>query len=127
MNRLQQLRHRLRHCCAAPPNAVTGVTATTGGGSGEVQVTWDPLPAGARVAFYRVYAQKGTGTAWHLAVVTDDALGALETGRLGIVDAPDYWPWPTIGVSAPRCYHVTAVSREGLEGPPSAVACGSPP
>lgn len=103
------------------------MTAATGGGSGEVQVTWDPRPASERVAFYRVYVTKGTGTAWHLAVVTDDALGLLETGRLGVVDAPDYWPWPTIGVASPRCYSVTAVSRAGLEGPASAPACGSPP
>lgn len=127
MNRLQRLLHRLRHCCAAPPGPVNGLTAMTGGGSGEVQVTWDPLPASERVAFYRVYAQKGTGTAWHLAVVTNDALGLLGAGRLGVVDAPDYWPWPTIGVTAPRCYWVTATSLDGLEGPLSAVACGSPP
>ena len=127
MNRLQRLLYRLRHCCAGPPGQLTSVTATAGGGSGEVQVTWDPLPASDHVAFYRVYVQKGIGTAWHLAVVTDDALGLLETGRLGLVDAPDYWPWPTIGVATPRCYYVTAVSREGLEGPRSAVECGPTP
>lgn len=89
-------------------------------------VTWDPLPSSERVAFYRVYVQKGTGTAWHLAVVNDDALGLLVTDKLGLVDAPDYWPWPTIGIATPRCYFVTAVSEQGLEGPPSAAACGSP-
>lgn len=88
-------------------------------------VTWDPLPTSADVAFYHVYQKKGTGTAWHLAVVTDDALGLLVTGRLGLIDAPDYWPWPTIGGADPRCYFVTAVSRKGLEGPSSDVACGS--
>lgn len=113
--------------CCPPPPAVTGVTAVTGGGSGEVIVTWDPLPPSASVTFYRVYEKKGDGTWWHLAVVTDEALGLLSPGRLGIVDAPDYWPWPTIGVPDPRCYVVSAVSSRGLEGPVSSVVCGSGP
>ena len=113
--------------CCPPPAQVQGVTAGPGGGSGEVTVTWDPLPATESVAFYRVYERKGDGTYWHLAVVTADALGVLMPGRLGIVDAPDYWPWPTGGTApGPRCYLVTAVSTRGLEGPFSAEACGSP-
>jgi hypothetical protein len=112
--------------CCRPPPAVQGLSAGSGGGSGEVVVTWDPLPAAAKVAFYRVYERKGTGTFWLLAIVTDAALDALEPGRLGIVDAADYWPWPTIGVPQ-RCYVVTAVSTRGLEGPMSAEICGSPP
>jgi hypothetical protein len=74
-----------------------------------------------------VYEKKGTGLWWHLAVVTDAALGLLAPARLGIVDAADYWPWPTIGTPpGPRCYVVTAVSTRGLEGPMSSEACGSP-
>lgn len=91
-------------------------------------VTWDPLSPAADIAFYRVYEKKGDGLWWHLAVVTSDALGALAPGRLGIVDAADYWPWPTGGVAAgPRCFTVAAVSRRGLEGPMSAEACGTSP
>jgi hypothetical protein len=102
--------------------------ATPGGGSGEVVVTWDPLPAASDVAFYRVYERKGLGLWWHLAVVTDDALGVLAPGRLGVVDAFDQWPWPSGGTGpGVRCYTVTAVSTRGLEGPMSAEACGSPP
>ncbi len=78
--------------CCPPPPKVTGVTAQAGGGSGEVVVTWDPLPASANVAFYRVYEKKLTGQYWHLAVVTTDALGLLAPNRLGVVDAADYWP-----------------------------------
>ena len=90
-------------------------------------VTWDPLPPVEQVAFYRVYERKDTGAYWHLAVVTDAALGLVDPGRLGIIDAADVWPWPTGGVvPGPRCYVVTAVSRQGLEGPFSADACGSP-
>jgi hypothetical protein len=114
--------------CCPPPPKVTGVTAQAGGGSGEVVVSWDPLPASARVAFYRVYERKGTGQYWHLAMVTDDALGLVSPGRLGIVDAFDFWPWPSGGVPpGPRCYVVTAVSEHGLEGPLSDEACGTPP
>ena len=113
--------------CCPPPAPVVNLTAGPGGGSGEVVVTWDPLPPAEQVAFYRVYEVKSDGTYWHLAVVTGAALGLLQPGRLGIVDAPDYWPWPTGGAGAgPRCYVVTAVSARGLEGPFSAEACGSP-
>ena len=102
--------------CATPP-VVTGVLAQAGGGSGEVMVTWDPLPASAHVAFYRVYQRKGTGLYWHLAVVTPGALGALVPGRFGVVDAADFWPWPSGGVApGPRCYVVTAVSTLVVRG-----------
>ena len=110
--------------CCQPPPAVTGLTAQAGGGSGEVLVTWDPLPATADVAFYRVYERKGAGTWWQLAIVDDASLGLLMPGKVGLVDASDYWPWPTIGVAA-RCYVVTATSRRGLEGPMSEEACAT--
>ena len=84
----------LGRCCPPPP-AVSGLAAAAGGGSGEVVVTWDPLPAGARVRFYRVYERKGTGRWWQLAVVTDEVLGDLAPGKIGVVDAPDSWPWPS--------------------------------
>lgn len=117
---------RLPWCCP-PPAAPSGLTATPGGGSGEVQVTWDPLAATASVAHYRVYRRKGVGQFDVLAVVTADALGLLVPGKLGIVDAPDYWPWPSGGdPSAERCYAVSAVSMRGLEGPMSGLACALP-
>ena len=67
------------------------------------------------------------GQFWLLAVVTDATLGNLGPGRLGIVDAPDFWPWPTGGSTTPRCYVVSAVSTQGLEGAMSPQICGSPP
>jgi hypothetical protein len=90
-------------------------------------VTWDPLPASEAVASYRVYERKGQGTYWLLAVVTPANLGELAPGRLGIVDAFDYWPWPSGGVApGARCYVITAVSTRGLEGPFSTETCGAP-
>jgi len=111
----------------APP-APSGITAGPGGGSGEVILTWDPLPSVVGVASYHVYERRFAGQYWLLAVVTGEALGTLAPGRLGVVDAPDVWPWPTGGVGiGPRCYVVSAVSTEGLEGAMSGQVCGSPP
>jgi hypothetical protein len=113
-----------------PPPAPTGMHAATGGGSGEVEVWWDSLPASSNVAFYNVYEQRSPqGTFWHLAVVTPAYLGAIQPGKMGIVDAPDYWPWPTLPATstAPRCYVVTALSTGGREGPMSAKVCARPP
>ena len=115
------------HCCCVAPPAPTGVVASTGGGSGEIQITWDTLPTSARVALYRVYQRRSEGQWWHLAVVAADAPTVLEPGRLGIIDAPDYWPWPTIGSAYPRCYAVSAVSTRGLEGAFSTIVCGTGP
>ncbi len=112
--------------CCPPPPAPTGVSAGAGGGSGEVMITWTPVPAAAQVTQYRVYQQKTPGTWWLLAIVTDEALDQLEPGRLGVVDAPDYFPWPTGGTADLRTYAVSAVSARGLEGPMSAPVTASP-
>ena len=115
----------LRKRCQ-PPNAPTGVDASPGGGSMEVVLTWDPV-TNVPVAHYKVYRRTSKGTYYPLAMVTPKALGLLQPGRLGIVDAPDYWPWPSGGdPSAERCYAVSAVSTHGLEGPMSALVCASP-
>ena len=116
----------LRRCCPPPP-AVTGVAAAPGGGSAEVIVSWDPLPAAAAARFYRVYRRKATGLWWQLAVVTEDTLGSFGPGKLGLADAPDYWPWPSgADPAAERCYAIAAVSERGLEGPQSRVVCAVP-
>lgn len=113
--------------CCRPPGAPSGLTVAAGGGSMEVQVTWDPLAAAASTAHYRVYRRKHAGQFDLLAVVTADALGLLVPAKLGLVDAPDYWPWPSGGdPAAERCYAVSAVSIRGLEGPMCAVACATP-
>ncbi len=111
----------------APPQ-VTGLTATSGGGSGETLITWPPLPIEAHVASYKLYKRQADGTELAPATVTDATLG-IAPGRLGIVDAPDTGPWATPTLEpdpGPRCYKVSAVSDAGVEGPQSAEACGSP-
>lgn len=110
---------------ASPPPAVSNVTAGAGGGSDEVVVSWDALPAKKRVAFYRVYLKHNEGYL-HLAAVTTKSAGDASTGRITLIDAFDYWPRPSGGLDDPRCYVVTAISRDGLEGAWSAEACGSP-
>jgi hypothetical protein len=112
---------------ASVPPIVTGLTVTTGAGSGEVDVTWPPLPASADVASYRLTKRKADGTVLPAATVTSATLGAIFPGQLGITDAPDSGPWPSMEYDpGPRCYRVSAVSSGGVEGPPSAEACGSP-
>jgi hypothetical protein len=79
------------------------------------------------VAHYRVYRERHQSIYIPMAVVKPDAY-YWYAGRLGLVDAPDYWPWPSIDPgTGPRCYTVSAVSTGGLEGPMSAEVCGSPP
>jgi hypothetical protein len=84
------------------------------------------VPAAVGVAHYKVYENRLEGQFWLLGVVTNDALGTIEPARIGIVDAPDYWPWPLLQPTQ-RCYVVTTVSTNGREGPMSALVCGSPP
>ncbi len=89
-------------------------------------VTWNPVTAGGAIAMYRVYRIKSDCTRYQLAVVLPSALGLLEPGRLGLIDAPDAWPWPTgDDGSGRRCYVVSAVSVRGLEGPMSGQACAT--
>ena len=110
---------------AVPPQ-VTGVIASTGGGSGETVITWPPLPASAGVGVYKVYKRKADGSQLPPATILPST-PPIEPGRLGVVDAPDTGPWPTTDPDpGPRCYKVSAVSTIGVEGPQSAEACASP-
>ena len=109
------------------PPQVTGLTVAAGGGSGEVDITWPPLPAAADIASYKLYKRRADGVELPPATVTSATLGNLLPGRLGLTDAPDFGPWPSMEPDpGPRCYKVTAVSTGGAEGPSSDEACGSP-
>lgn len=101
-----------------PPSQVTGIYATTGGGSGEIAVIWDEVPE-ADVNDYNV---------WHSYLP-----GATKT----LLD-PDYGPVPISGnrweiIDYPYalnpgydCFQVSAVDLSGNEGPRSAEACFDP-
>jgi hypothetical protein len=74
-----------------------------------------------------VYRRRSTGLWSHLAVVTDETLGALAPGKLGLVDTPAGWPWPSgADPGAERCYAVSCVAQSGLEGPLSRIVCAVP-
>jgi hypothetical protein len=110
---------------AAPPQ-VTGLTAQTGGGSGEVQINWAALPASADVASYRLYKRQSSGTELPPVTVAVADLDTETDGRFRVIDAFDTGPWQTADPSGPRCYKVSGVSTGGVEGPLSAEACGTP-
>jgi hypothetical protein len=101
------------------PSQVTGVTATTSGGSGEIAVYWDEVPE-ADVADYNVWYSESPG------------------GAKTLIADPYYGPQPTTGsrwyiIDYPRsltvggdCYQISAVDLSGNEGPRSAEACFTP-
>ena len=126
MSKLLSLLKRVR--CCPPPGRVTGVTAQTGGGSGEVFVAWDPLPPAAQVTHYRVYRRVSAGVWRLLAAVTTASTDINFPGQVVLLDIPDNFPgFSDFGTTGERTYVVTAVGATGLEGPVSAEAAGSPP
>lgn len=124
---------RLRRllCCPLPPR-VTGLAARTGGGSGEVILSWDRLPIAAGVTFYRVHRRVAPGVWRPLAAVTDVAADPSMPGKVVLVDFAGTFPG---GGSAGgdedgaglRTYAVAAVAGTGVEGPWSAAASAGPP
>jgi hypothetical protein len=106
----------VRRCVPKPPAAVTGVAAGPAGGSGEVQITWNPHPE-PRVAWYRVYRADRSGGPYDHAYLVVDAESPDLPGQHGVLE---------IGVSVRRYYRVSAVTADGREGPISAEVTGAP-
>ena len=122
LDRLRRLR-----CCFAPAR-VSGVVALGGAGSGEVFVAWDPLPASARIAHYRVYRRVQAGVWRPLAAVTAASTDLNFPGKVVLLDMPDNFPgFSDFGTTGARTYVVSAIGASGLEGPVSAEVVGSPP
>jgi len=115
--------------CCPPPPQVTGVVAQPGGGSGEVFLGWDPLPAAADVAHYRVYRRVQAGVWRPIAAVTPDAEDPALPGKVVLLEIPGAFPpaQPDVGPAGARTYAVSAVGGSGLEGPWSVPVTGTPP
>lgn len=128
-----RLLSRLRRLlCCPPPPRVTGVVAATGGGSGEVFVAWDPAPAAAGVAVYRVYRRVAPGIWRPLAAVEPSSHDPGFPGKVAMLDFAGTFPGGGAGGGDEdgtgfRTYAVAAVGGSGAEGPWSMPAAGSPP
>ncbi|MDJ0665290.1 MAG: S-layer homology domain-containing protein [Acidimicrobiia bacterium] len=102
-----------------PPSQVTGVMATTAGGSGEIAVYWNEVPE-LDVNDYNVwYSELPGGTETLLA---DPYFGPEPTtgNRWYIID------WPRSLTVGRDCYQISAVDLSGNEGSRSAEACFMP-
>ena len=118
-----------RLLCCSPPAQVTGVTAQTGGGSGEIFVVWSPLTG---AAFYRVYRRVAPDVYRPLAAVTPAATDPGFPGKVAFLDFVGTFPGGASGdgdedAGGLRHYVVAAVGTTGLEGPWSAEVSGGPP
>ena len=115
----------------AVPGQVTGVTAGSGGGSGEIVVSWDPV---ANATGYRVYRSSlpdgpfARSASFDVATSRTTIEAEFPYEYIGI-----YPSWPqrfeyvdAVPVVGPAYFKVTAFSSGG-EGAPSTVVCGTPP
>lgn len=107
---------RLVRGCCAPPPAVSGLAAGEGAGSGEVQITWNPLPS-PPVAWYRLYRSRTAGGPYDHAYLVANAPSVELGGAVGVLE---------LGVAERRYYRVSAVRADGREGPISAEVSGAP-
>jgi hypothetical protein len=119
---------------------VRNITARASAGSGEVELEWG---AAEGATGYRVLrtdaAGTTTGTMAEIDITTGAVTAADEVTNIwsdehtylpsgGALDGPDTsstFHYVDVG-SGERCYRVVATNADGA-GPPSAVACGSPP
>ncbi len=101
-----------------PPGQVTGLVAGPGGGSGEVQVTWDANQE-TDVAKYNVYSSATMGGPYDtvIATIENDQVPWLPDGTRGFIEFP---------VSGALWFVVSAEDLAGNEGAMSVEACGAP-
>jgi hypothetical protein len=115
----------------AAPGRVTGVHAGSGGGSGEIYVSWDTIPDATG---YRVYRSTAASGPFVASASIDVATGKTSIEFAGGYEFIGIWApsWggfeydEAVYVSGPGYFRVTAFNSGG-EGPPSSVVCGSPP
>ncbi len=97
-----------------PPDAITGVAVGTGGGSGEMMITWTASTAADLASYELYYSETSGGVYARLAVIS-----------AGITSFIDF-PRPEAAVKPGNCYKVSAVDIGGNEGHKSAEACFQP-
>ncbi len=102
-----------------PPSQVTGVIATSSGGSGEIAIYWDEVPE-LDVNDHNVWYSEFSGDTKTL--IADPHFGPETTtgNRWYIID------WPRSLIPGRHCYQISAVDLSGNEGTRSAEACFTP-
>jgi hypothetical protein len=102
-----------------PPGQVTGLVVDPGGGSGEIQLTWDASPE-PDVDHYNIYRSTTEGGPYETLynTVSNDQDPALPERIRGFLDSPAWDQY---------CYVVSAVDPSGTEGQLSDEACSPSP
>jgi hypothetical protein len=98
-----------------PPSRVVGVTAQTGGGSGEVLLRWTQNPEDDVVSYIVLRSLTPGGSATQIGTVTRDQV--LEFEYVPFVDND----------ATVAYYRIRAVDAAGQRGPRSAEVCGASP
>lgn len=98
-----------------PPQQVVGLTAETGGGSGEVLLRWTQNPEPDVVSYIVLRADSPGGPRVQIGTVSRDAVTEFEYSPFVDSEA-------TVGY-----YRVRAIDSAGQEGPKSAEVCGASP
>lgn len=114
----------------AVPVQVTTVSASTGGGSGEITVNWNTVPDATGYRVYRSSSANGPFVASASVIVATGAT-AIEFG--GSYELIQIWPpssdsyeYVEAAIGSPGYFRVAAFNAAGT-GPRSAVVCGTAP
>jgi len=116
----QQMAGFLHRALDPPPVAVSGLIVTLSGGSGEIDVSWDPNPD-TDIDHYNVWFSELPGPPKTL--VPEPYFFGPDTrgsGRWYIID------YPRDQTAGESCYQISAVDAGGQEGPRSSEECFDP-
>lgn len=116
----QQMAAFLHRAIDPAPLAVTGLIVTLSGGSGEIDVSWEPNPE-TDIDHYNVWFSELPGPPKTL--VPEPYFFGPEidmSGRWYIID------WPRDQTAGESCYQISAVDLGGQEGPRSLEECFDP-
>ncbi len=113
----EQMAAFLHRALDPAPTAVTGLVVTLSGGSGEIDVSWDPNPE-TDIDHYNVWFSQLPGETKTL-VPEPYFFGPATkpSGRWFIID------WPRDQTSGESCYQISAIDAAGQESPRSVEDC----